>query len=218
MKRISEVIVVEGKYDKNALSQVVDASIVTLEGFAAFHDKEKLSFLRHLAEKRGLIILTDSDGAGFVLRNYLKGALPPGHVKHAYIPDIRGKERRKRKSGKEGKLGVEGMRPEILLEALRRAGATFTEPTPDGASLTEKPDASPLAESQGIVSRETDAPITMTDFFEWGLSGAENSAERRRALLRRLALPEKLSARAMLDALNSLYGRERLCEILRDLT
>ena len=226
MNKISEVIVVEGKYDKNALSQVVDASIVTLEGFAAFHDKRKLSFLRRLAEKRGLIILTDSDGAGFVLRNYLKGALPPGQVKHAYIPDIQGKERRKRKSGKEGKLGVEGMRPEILLEALRRAGATFTEPTPDGASLTETPDAAQnsdgvsLSESPdaGRVSRETDAPITMTDFFEWGLSGAENSAERRRALLRRLALPEKLSARAMLDALNSLYGRERLCEILRDLT
>ena len=226
MNKISEVIVVEGKYDKNALSQVVDASIVTLEGFAAFHDKAKLSFLRRLAEKRGLIILTDSDGAGFVLRNYLKGALPPGHVKHAYIPDIQGKERRKRKSGKEGKLGVEGMRPEILLEALRRAGATFIEPTPDSASLTETPDAAQnsdgvsLSESPdaGRVSRETDAPITMTDFFEWGLSGAENSAERRRALLRRLALPEKLSARAMLDALNSLYGRERLCEILRDLT
>ena len=226
MNKIAEVIVVEGKYDKNALSQVVDASIVTLEGFAAFHDKEKLSFLRRLAEKRGLIILTDSDGAGFVLRNYLKGALPPGQVKHAYIPDVQGKERRKRKSGKEGKLGVEGMRPEILLEALRRAGATFIEPTPDGASLTETPDAAQnsdgvsLSEASeaGGVSRETDAPIAMADFFEWGLSGAENSAERRRALLRRLALPEKLSARAMLDALNLLYGRERLCEILRDLT
>ena len=207
MKRILEVIVVEGKYDKNALSQVVDASIVTLEGFAAFHDKEKLSYLRRLAEKRGLIILTDSDGAGFVLRNYLKGALPPGQVKHAYIPDVQGKERRKRKSGKEGKLGVEGMRPEILLEALRRAGATFAEPTPDAAQNAD-----------GVcLSRETDAPITMADLFEWGLSGAENSAERRRALLRRLALPEKLSARAMLDALNSLYGRERLCEILREI-
>ena len=208
MNKIAEVIVVEGKYDKNALSQVVDASIVTLEGFAAFHDKEKLSYLRRLAEKRGLIVLTDSDGAGFVLRNYLKGALPPGRVKHAYIPDVQGKERRKRKSGKEGKLGVEGMRPEILLEALRRAGATFADPTPDAAQNSDA----------GGVSRETDAPITMADFFEWGLSGAENSAERRRALLRQLALPEKLSARAMLDALNSLYGRELLCEILRDLT
>ena len=208
MNKIAEVIVVEGKYDKNALSQVVDASIVTLEGFAAFHDKEKLSYLRRLAEKRGLIVLTDSDGAGFVLRNYLKGALPPGRVKHAYIPDVQGKERRKRKSGKEGKLGVEGMRPEILLEALRRAGATFADPTPDAVQNSDA----------GGVSRETDAPITMADFFEWGLSGAENSAERRRALLRQLALPEKLSARAMLDALNSLYGRELLCEILRDLT
>ncbi|MBQ7680872.1 MAG: DUF4093 domain-containing protein [Oscillibacter sp.] len=195
MYRVAEVIVVEGKYDKNTLSQTVDASIVTLEGFAAFHDREKLSFLRRLAEKRGLIVLTDSDGAGFVLRNFLKGALPSGRVRHAYIPDIPGKERRKRAPGREGKLGVEGMRPEILLDALRRAGATFLdEPTrpPDGE------------------------PLTMTDFFECGLSGAPDSAARRRALLRRLSLPEKLNARGLLDALNLLYGRERFYEMLRD--
>ena len=197
MKRVAEVIVVEGKYDKNALSQVVDASIVTLEGFAAFHDREKLSFLRRLAEKRGLIILTDSDGAGFVLRNFLKGALPPERVKHAYIPDIPGKERRKRTPGKEGKLGVEGMRPEILLEALRRAGATFPE---ECAEDTGPPDGD---------------PITMADFMEWGLSGGPHSAERRRALLKRLALPEKLSAKALLDALNLLYTREQLRDILK---
>ena len=168
---------------------------MTLEGFAAFHDREKLSFLRRLAEKRGLIVLTDSDGAGFVLRNFLKGALPSGRVRHAYIPDIPGKERRKRAPGREGKLGVEGMRPEILLDALRRAGATFLdEPTrpPDGE------------------------PLTMTDFFECGLSGAPDSAARRRALLRRLSLPEKLNARGLLDALNLLYGRERFYEMLRD--
>ena len=195
MYRVAEVIVVEGKYDKNTLSQTVDASIVTLEGFAAFHDREKLSFLRRLAEKRGLIVLTDSDGAGFVLRNFLKGALPSGRVRHAYIPDIPGKERRKRAPGREGKLGVEGMRPEILLDALRRAGATFLdEPTrpPDGE------------------------PLTMTDFFECGLSGAPDSAARRRALLRRLSLPEKLNARGLLDALNLLYGREQFYEMLRD--
>ena len=116
MERIREVIVVEGRYDKNTVSQVVDATVVTLGGFAVFNDKEKLAFLRRLAEKQGLIILTDSDGAGFVLRNYLKGALPKDRVKQAYIPDVKGKERRKRKGGKEGKLGVEGMSP-----ALRRA-------------------------------------------------------------------------------------------------
>ena len=198
MRRIAEVIVVEGKYDKNTLSQIVDASIVTLEGFAAFHDKEKLSFLRRLAEKRGLIILTDSDGAGFVLRNFLKGSLPPGHVKHAYIPDVPGKERRKRVPGREGKLGVEGMRPEILLEALRRAGATFLD---DSAESACPPDGD---------------PITMTDFFERGLSGKPNSAERRRKLLKRLGLPEKLGANALLEALNLLYGRERFYEISQD--
>ncbi len=195
MYRVAEVIVVEGKYDKNTLSQTVDASIVTLEGFAAFHDREKLSFLRRLAEKRGLIVLTDSDGAGFVLRNFLKGALPSGRVRHAYIPDIPGKERRKRAPGREGKLGVEGMRPEILLDALRRAGATFLD------EQTRPPDGEPL---------------TMTDFFECGLSGAPDSAARRRALLRRLSLPEKLNARGLLDALNLLYGRERFYELLRD--
>lgn len=198
MRRIAEVIVVEGKYDKNTLSQIVDASIVTLEGFAAFHDKEKLAFLRRLAEKRGLIILTDSDGAGFVLRNFLKGSLPPGRVKHAYIPDVPGKERRKRVPGREGKLGVEGMRPEILLEALRRAGATFLDNNTESAC---PPDGD---------------PITMTDFFERGLSGKPNSAERRRELLKRLGLPEKLGANALLEALNLLYGRERFYEIWQD--
>ncbi len=195
MYRVAEVIVVEGKYDKNTLSQTVDASIVTLEGFAAFHDREKLSFLRRLAEKRGLIVLTDSDGAGFVLRNFLKGSLPSGRVRHAYIPDIPGKERRKRAPGREGKLGVEGMRPEILLDALRRAGATFLD------EQTRPPDGEPL---------------TMTDFFECGLSGAPDSAARRRALLRRLSLPEKLNARGLLDALNLLYDREQFYKLLRD--
>ena len=125
MRKIREVIVVEGRYDKNTLSQVVDATVVTLGGFSVFNDKEKLAFLRRLAEKQGLIVLTDSDGAGFVIRNYLKGALPKDKVKQAYIPDVHGKERRKRHAGKEGKLGVEGMKPEVLVECLRRAGATF---------------------------------------------------------------------------------------------
>ena len=186
MKRIREVIVVEGRYDKNTISQVVDAAVVTLGGFAVFNDREKLSFLRRLAEERGLIVLTDSDGAGFVIRNYLKGALPRDRVKQAYIPDIPGKERRKRSPGKEGKLGVEGMNPAVLLEALRRAGATFEDEAP---------------------AVERGEPITKADLYALGLTGGTGSAERRQVLLRRLDLPEHLTPNAMLEALNLLYDR-----------
>lgn len=187
-KTIREVIVVEGRYDKNALSQVVDATIITLGGFAVFNDREKLVFLRRLAEQRGLIVLTDSDGAGFVIRNYLKGALPRNRVKQAYIPDIPGKERRKRTPGKEGKLGVEGMKPAVLLEALRRAGATF-------------------ADEETVGERRKD-PITKADLFALGLTGGTDSAAKRRALLKRMDLPEHLTPNGMLEALNLLYGRE----------
>lgn len=188
MERVREVIVVEGRYDKNTVSQVVEATVVTLGGFAVFNDREKLAFLRRLAEKRGLIVLTDSDGAGFVLRNYLKGALPKDRVKQAYIPDVKGKERRKRRGGKEGKLGVEGMSPAVLLEALRRAGATF-----EGEAPAERREA-----------------ITKADLFALGLSGGEGSAERRRTLLKRLGLPEHLTANGMLEALNLLFDRQEL--------
>ena len=187
-KAIREVIVVEGRYDKNALSQVVDATIITLGGFAVFNDREKLAFLRRLAEQRGLIVLTDSDGAGFVIRNYLKGALPRDRVKQAYIPDIPGKERRKRTPGKEGKLGVEGMRPQVLLESLCRAGATFLD-----------------EEDQSTAPKE---PITKADLFALGLTGGTGSAARRQALLRQLDLPEHLTPNALLEALNLLYTRE----------
>ena len=192
MRKIREVIVVEGRYDKNTVSQVVDATVVTLGGFAVFNDREKLGFLRRLAQERGLIILTDSDGAGFVLRNYLKGALPRDRVKQAYIPDIAGKERRKRRSGKAGMLGVEGMRPEVLLEALRRCGATFEDETAE--------------------PRETEDPITKADLYALGLTGGPDSAEKRRALLRRLDLPEHLTANGLLEALNLLYGRRAFLE------
>lgn len=195
MRKVREVIVVEGRYDKNTLRQTVDAAVFPVGGFAVFNDKEKLSLLRRLAEERGLIVLTDSDGAGFVIRNYLKGALPRDRVKQAYIPDFYGKERRKRKVGKEGKLGVEGMRPEVLLAALERAGATF-----------EGEDApAPVRE-----------PLTKADLYELGLTGGPDSAEKRRALMRRLALPEHLSASAMLDALNLLYGKAELLALLND--
>lgn len=194
MERIREVIVVEGRYDKNTISQVVDATVVTLGGFAVFNDREKLAFLRRLAEKRGLIILTDSDGAGFVLRNYLKGALPRDKVKQAYIPDVKGKERRKRKGGKEGKLGVEGMSPTVLLEALRRCGATFENEAPP----------------------ERGEAITKADLFALGLSGGEGSAEKRRLLLKRLDLPGHLTANGMLEALNLLFSREELEALLAE--
>ena len=187
-KAIREVIVVEGRYDKNALSQVVDATIITLGGFAVFNDREKLAFLRRLAEQRGLIVLTDSDGAGFVIRNYLKGALPQDRVKQAYIPDIPGKERRKRTPGKEGKLGVEGMRPQVLEEVLRRAGATFLDGTGEAAPAGR--------------------PVTKADLMRDGLTGGAGSAERRRALQRALDLPEHLTANALVEVLNRLYGYE----------
>jgi len=197
VKRVKEVIVVEGRYDKNTLSQVVDATVVTLNGFSIFNDQEKLALLRRLAEARGLILLTDSDGAGFQIRNYLKGALPKGQVKQAYIPDVYGKEKRKRAPGKAGKLGVEGMRPEVLLEALRRCGASFE----DGAAVPVPPAA---------------APVTKAELFAWGLAGGEGSAGRRRALLRRLDLPEHLNANGLLEVLNLLYTREQIRKILEE--
>ena len=176
---------VEGRYDKNTLLQVVDATVVETGGFGVFNDKEKLAFLRRLAEKRGLILLTDSDGAGFVIRNYLKGALPKEHIKQAYIPDICGKERRKSKAGKEGLLGVEGMNAEVLLETLRRCGATF----------------------EGEASSVPAASITKADMMEKGLVGP-NSAQKRQELLKKLQLPSHMTANALMDALNLLLTRE----------
>ncbi len=185
MKSVREVILVEGRYDKNALSQVVDAVILESAGFGIFHDRQKQKLLRRLAETRGLIVLTDPDGAGFVIRGFIKGCIDPSLVKHAYIPDVYGKEKRKSAPSKEGKLGVEGMRPEVLLEALRRAGASF--------------------EGENRMPRES---ITKADFYARGLSGGEGSAQRRKALLKALDLPELLSPNALLDVLNALMTRE----------
>lgn len=184
MIKLRQAIVVEGRYDKNTLSQLVDAPIFETNGFGVMKNRELLGFLRRVAQTRGLIILTDSDGAGLVIRNFLKGALPKEGVLHAYIPDIPGKERRKTHPGKEGKLGVEGMTPEILLTALKNAGAQ---------------------------AEQTDAPterITKTDLFLAGLSGGKGSAEKRIALQRKLHLPAQLGANAFLDALNLLMTRE----------
>jgi len=187
--RIEEVIVVEGRYDRNMLLQVVDATVVETGGFSVFNDREKLAFLRKLAQKRGLILLTDSDGAGFVIRNYLKGAIPTEQVKQAYIPDIPGKEHRKRKAGKEGKLGVEGMTPEILLQALRRGGATFAGEAAPSAAV----------------------PITKADLLDRGLIGP-GSTQKRQQLLKNLELPEHLSPNALLETLNLLMSREEFYE------
>jgi len=187
--RIREAVVVEGRYDKNTLSQLVDTVILETRGFSIFRDPEKLALLRRLAQARGLIVLTDSDGAGFVIRNYLKGAIPPEQVKHAYIPDRYGKERRKRHPGKEGKLGVEGMSPPVLEEALRRAGATF---------LDQAQETHPSA----------GRPITKADLFAAGLSGGPESARRRRLLLQWLDLPQHLTANGLLEILNTFYSLE----------
>ena len=177
---------VEGRYDKNTLSQIVDAVIIETSGFGIFNDAQKQKLLRTMAQARGLVVLTDSDGAGFVIRNFIKGCVDPTCVKHAYIPDVYGKERRKAAPSKEGKLGVEGMRPQVLLDALIRAGATVDE--------------RPAAESA--------ARITKADMYICGLSGGTGSREKRAALIKQLDLPEKLSADALLDVLNAIMTRE----------
>ena len=192
MLRIREAIVVEGRYDKNTLSQVVDGVILETSGFSIFQDSEKLNLLRRLAAQRGLIILTDSDGAGFLIRNFLKGAIPPEQVKHAYVPDIYGKERRKRAPGKEGKLGVEGMDPEVLRQALLRAGATV----------------------EGEDAAHPRGALTAADLFSLGLTGTPDAAARRAALLQRLDLPAHLSNKALLAVLNALYAPEELTQLL----
>ena len=195
MVKIREAIVVEGRYDQNTLRQIVDAPVFETRGFGIFKDKEQMALLRAVAERRGLIVLTDSDGAGFVIRNHIKSAIPGKFLKHAYIPDVPGKERRKSSPGKEGKLGVEGMTPEVILEALRRSGATF------------------LSEETSAVS----GGITKQDFVQWGLSGGADSSLLRKRLQKRLDLPEHLSANALLEALNLLCCREEIAGILQEL-
>lgn len=193
MVKIKEAIVVEGRYDKNTLSQIVDAPIFETRGFGIFKDKAQMALLRQVAQRRGLIVFTDADGAGFVIRNHLKSAIPGQFLKHAYTPDILGKERRKSAPGKEGKLGVEGMRPEIILDALRKAGATI-----------EGENSAPVHQ------------ITKQDLMELGLSGGADASAKRLALLKKLDLPQHMSANAMLQALNVLYSLEELTAIVRE--
>ena len=193
MFRIQEAVVVEGRYDKNTLSQIVDTLILETNGFGIFHDPERMALLRRAAERRGLIVLTDSDGAGFVIRNRIKGAVPKELVKHAYIPDVYGKEKRKRRPGKEGKLGVEGMPPQVIEQVLRRAGATFLGEAAQG---------------------ENERPVTKADLYVAGLTGGEGSAQRRLELLKQLQLPEHMSTNALLAVLNGCYSGDEARKIL----
>ena len=195
MKTVKEVIVVEGRYDKNALSQVVDAVILETSGFGIFNDRQKQKLLRSMAKNRGLVVLTDPDGAGFVIRSFIRGCVDPSLVKHAYVPDIYGKERRKASASKEGKLGVEGMRPQVLLQALERAGATFLD---------------------GQADQLHGEPIRKLDLYRCGLSGQPGSREKRAALIRELDLPEHLTADALLEVLNALMDRESFLTKFRD--
>lgn len=194
MIKVKEAIVVEGRYDKNTLSQVVDAPIFQTNGFSVMHDKELLQMLRRVAQVRGLIVFTDSDGAGFVIRNHLKSAIPGELLKHAYIPDIYGKERRKSAPGKEGKLGVEGMTPDVILDCLRRAGATMDD-----------------------IATCSAGQITKQDMMELGLSGGKDSSAKRKRLLRHMQLPEHMSSNAMLQAVNLLYTKEELTELVNNI-
>lgn len=200
MIRVKEAILVEGRYDKIKLASLVDGVILEAGGFSLFRDREKLAYLKRLAKERGLILLTDSDGAGFVIRGKLASHIPPEHLKHAYIPDVYGKERRKAKPSKEGKLGVEGMDLATLRAALERAGATILEG-----------EAAPSPANQG-------EPVTKSDLFQLGLSGKADSAQRRKELQRALGLPERLSANGLVQAINALYSREEFLRLAGEYT
>ena len=192
MIKIREAIVVEGRYDKHTICQVVDAPILMTNGFGIMKDKAQLELLRQVAQRRGLIIFTDADGAGFVIRNFLKGVIPNQYLKHAYIPDIYGKERRKSAPGKEGKLGVEGMPPDVIMDCLSRAGATI----------------------EGEECTQPSQQITKQDFVQLGLSGGLGSSEKRKRILKALNMPEHMSSNAMLQAVNLLYTKEEFAQFV----
>ena len=194
MIHVAQAIIVEGKYDKIKLSSLLDAVILTTNGFHIFHDAEKMALIRYYAKTTGIIILTDSDTAGFRIRNYLKGAVHDGKLFHVYIPDIYGKERRKLKPSAEGKLGVEGIDKNALLAAFEKAGVLTDE-------IPEKTD-----------------PITKYDLYELGLSGGADSKSKRKALQKRLHLPDLLSTASLLEVLNTMMTKTELCRILDELS
>lgn len=196
MIKVKEAIIVEGKYDKIKLSSIIDGLIITTNGFGIFNDKERQYLIRELAKKRGIIVLTDSDSAGFVIRNFLKGSVPKEQIKHAYIPDIFGKEKRKDKRSKEGKLGVEGVSKELILEALRKCGASCED---SGSEFIEREE------------------ITKVDFFVYGLTGGSNSSERRELLKKRLNLPENMTTNSILGVLNCLMTRDEFIDLMEEL-
>lgn len=193
MIRLGPVILVEGKYDKIKLSQIFDTTIITTDGFGIFKQNDKLAMLRRLAETHGILVFTDADGAGLVIRNFLKGAVTEGRIYHAYIPDLYGKEKRKAKISKEGKLGVEGVPDEIIIQAVERSGAMDETPKAKGG-------------------------ITKVHLYELGLAGGQGSAEKRKALLKALQLPENLSSNALLDVLNCITDTEELAQTAASLT
>lgn len=194
MLHLEQAVIVEGKYDKIKLSSVVDAVIITTNGFSVIKDKEKLEIIRFFAKNKGIIILTDSDSAGFKIRNFLKGAISDGKITNVYIPDIFGKEKRKAAPSKEGKIGVEGIDTQILLEAFRKAG---------------------------VISNEADSerePVTKLDLFEAGLSGGNNSAEKRSELLKYLGMPKLMTTNAMLEIINTMMSRDEFMKITAKLS
>ncbi len=194
MLHLEQAVIVEGKYDKIKLSSVVDAVIITTNGFSVIKDKEKLEIIRFFAKNKGIIILTDSDSAGFKIRNFLKGAVSDGKITNVYIPDIFGKEKRKAAPSKEGKIGVEGIDTQTLLEAFRKAGVISTE------------------------SDNSREPVTKLDLFEAGLSGGNNSAEKRSELLKYLGMPELMTTNAMLEIINTMMSRDEFMKITAKLS
>lgn len=197
MIQIKEAIIVEGRYDIHTLRQLVDTVILETGGFRIFKDKERLDMIRKIAARRGILILTDSDGAGLTIRNFLRGAIPKEQVKHAYIPEILGKEHRKRHASKAGFLGVEGMPQDILRQALERAGTTILGQEGAPSSHTER--------------------LVKADLYALGLSGQPGSEQRRKALLKALGLPQYLSSNALLDFINAVSNRQEVLETLQRL-
>lgn len=192
MLKIEQAIIVEGKYDKIKLSSIIDGVIIETNGFGVFKDKEKLDLIKFYAKHRGIIILTDSDSAGFKIRNYIKGTVPDGKITNVYIPDIFGKEKRKIKPSCEGKIGVEGVEKDILLEAFKKAGIIPSE-------------------------KASGEAVTNMDFYEMGLIGMPDSHERRKKLLAKLGMPELLSTKAMLEAINSVLTLEQFKNMISEI-
>ncbi len=196
MIKLKEAVIVEGKYDKIKLSSIIDGLIIETHGFQIFKDKQQMEMIRKLADTRGILVLTDSDSAGFLIRNYLNGAIRPDKIKHAYIPDIFGKEHRKDKASKEGKLGVEGVPVKEIVAALNRAGV-----------LCKDDSESPADERK----------ITKMDLYEFGLSGKADSAQKRKLLLQKLNLPEHLAPNSLVPVLNSIMTYEEFCQTMQNL-